>query len=200
MTKVGLYGGAFDPVHNGHIALAKAVVDYFNLNKLVFIPSKNPPHKKPHMACGTHRFNMLNLVANSLGESFSVSDTELVSDGVSYTFNTVSKWIEDNPLDDVYFISGSDIFVSVESWHRWQELLNIVKFIVVKRSGFGFDKMFSYIKSDFSEMINNGRLLLFDGDIDDISSSFLRGQGRFEPCFVPEAVLEYIKTYKLYEG
>ncbi len=200
LIKTGLFGGAFDPVHRGHTALARAVAEKFGLDRLVFIPTKNPPHKPPHRASASDRLNMLKLAVSGMGSLFSVSDTELVSPGVSYTYNTLEKWRADNPEDDIYFISGSDIFSTIESWFRWRDVLAAAKFIVVKRAGFGFDKMFSALKTDFSAEREKGRLLLYDADIADISSSFVRSGGRIDPCFVPEPVLEYIKSHKLYEG
>ena len=180
MMKVGLYGGAFDPVHNGHTDLAKAVVKEFALDKLIFIPSKNPPHKEPHKASAEDRLNMLNLVVRDMGRIFSVSDTELTSVGISYTFNTLYNWRCSNPSDDIYFICGSDIFSSIESWYRWRELFDMAKFIVVKRYGVGFDKMFSFIKNNLNNLINSGRLYLYDYDVIDVSSSFLRNKGIFD--------------------
>lgn len=199
--KTGLFGGAFDPVHKGHTALAEAVVSKFNLDRLVFIPTKNPPHKIQHRASCEDRLNMLMLALSDMGDLFSVSDMELKFSGVSYTYNTLQKWRADNPKDEVYFISGSDIFSTIESWFRWRDVLGLAKFIVAKRANFCFDKMFAAIKTDLSEEIRRGDIILYDTNIADISSSFVRdGKNVIDTCLVHESVLEYMRLHKLYEG
>lgn len=196
MKKIGLFGGAFDPVHIGHIDLAKVVLSEYNLDEVIFIPSKTPPHKQPHLASAIDRLNMMQIAIKKLENNFSVSDVEIKSNETSYTYNTVKKFLNDTT--EIYFICGSDIFATIETWHKWKELLNLVKFIVVERANFSFNKMLSTIDVNLDEKIEKRSIILLKKNIIDISSSILRKN--LDKSYLDEDVYKYIKSNKLYEG
>lgn len=196
MKKIGLFGGAFDPIHLGHTDLANAVLEEYNLDEVIFIPSKNPPHKMPHIASPVDRLNMISLAIKDMGSKFSISDSEILSENISYTYNTIQKY--NNKNVEIYFICGSDIFSTIETWYNWQNLLDEVKFIIVERANFTFEKMFSLINFNLNENIESNNILLFKKKIIDISSTKLRQH--IESQFFNKNVFEYIKLHKLYEG
>lgn len=206
--KIGVFGGAFDPVHIGHTALAEKIRSFFALDKLFFVPSEMPPHKSPHEANGIDRLTMLKIAAVKLGDGFEVSDFEINSSGVSYTFDTLSHFRDEYPDGELYFIAGSDIFSTIKSWKNWRELFGLAKFIIVKRVGNTFENMIEKIGGGIPEAVVIGegdevnekeRLILFDVDIPEVSSTFIRENIDGVFGLVDNAVLEYIKQNKLYK-
>lgn len=206
--KIGIFGGAFDPVHIGHTALAEKIRAIFTLDMLYFVPSEMPPHKLPHVASGMNRLTMLRIAAEQLGDRFAVSDFEIKSRGVSYTIDTLSHFRNEYPDGELYFIAGSDIFATIKSWKNWQQLLKLARFIIVKRVGASFDTMLEKIGGDIPEAVffhegnkntSNGRIILFDGEIPEVSSTNIRENISNAFGLVNKAVLEYIKENKLYK-
>lgn len=194
IMKIGIFGGAFDPVHMGHLNLAELVYGHFALDKLIFVPTKTPPHKGALKASATDRLNMLKLAIENYKENFFVSDIEINSPNVSYTYDTLMKMSKEYPQDELLFICGSDIFSSIESWYKWRGMFDIASFIVVKRSGMDFKEMFSNIHTDISSYIDKGKIVLFEADVMNISST----EVRLGKMVVSGAVLMYIDEHKLY--
>lgn len=206
--KIGVFGGAFDPVHIGHTALAEKIRSFFALDKLFFVPSEMPPHKSPHAAAGIDRLAMLKIAASKLGDGFEVSDFEINSRGVSYTFDSLSHFRREYPDGGLYFIAGSDIFSTIKSWKNWRELFGLAKFIIVKRVGVSFDEMLEKIGGGIPEAIlinEDGKfnakeqIILFDADIPEVSSTCIRENIDDAFGLVDNGVLEYIKQNKLYK-
>ena len=136
-----IFGGAFDPVHKGHIAIAQSAVKRFNFDKLLFMVSKEPPHKSNHTASFTHRLNMVKLALNGLGSKFDVTDIEAKLNDLSYTYNSLSALKEIYPNDNIYFLVGSDIFASIEKWYNYKKLFDLAYFIIGCRPGNSFKNM-----------------------------------------------------------
>lgn len=121
--------GTFNPPHKGHIELAKKVLEEFNFEKIIFVPSNVPPHKSEFIE-GIHRFNMLKLVEE---DKIKVSDIELKMETPSYTYKTVEKLLGDSKK--LNFIIGFDAFKNIETWKNPEYLKEKLHFIVLKRSG-----------------------------------------------------------------
>ena len=139
MKKIGIMGGTFDPIHVGHLMIAEAVWDEYNLEKVIFIPSANPPHKHDVLTSAKHRFNMT-LLATCSNPHFEVSTIEMDRVGPSYTIDTIKalkKMYGDDT--DFYFIIGADCIHELPTWHKIDELLKICKFIATKRPSYEFD-------------------------------------------------------------
>lgn len=205
--KIGLLGGAFDPLHNGHTMLAEKVYSSFSLDRLFFVPSKIPPHKFPHSASAAHRLEMLKTVLPLLSGNYGVLTFELDSPGVSYTVDTLKHMRRNYPEDEIYFIAGSDIFATIKSWRNWRELFSLAKFIVVRRAGVGFNEMFQKAGEDmrgkaisFKGCLHgeNGGIILYEDNIPDISSTRIRKNIDSAKALVNESVLSYIKKTGLY--
>ena len=149
MKKIGIMGGTFDPIHVGHLMIAEAVWDEYKLEKVLFIPSANPPHKHDVMTSARHRFNMT-LLATCSNPHFEVSSIEMDRTGPSYTIDTIKALKKIYGDDtDFYFIIGADCIHELPSWHKIDELLKICKFIATKRPSYKLD--LSIIAKEFSD-------------------------------------------------
>lgn len=137
MSKIGVMGGTFDPCHRGHINLALDAKKQANLDKVILMPAKIQPFKQDKdVTEAFHRVNMLKEAVKNI-EGLDVSTLEVDKDGISYTYETLEeiKAIcgEDS---DIYFISGTDAFLSMETWKQGDEMLQRNKFVVGVRPGY----------------------------------------------------------------
>ncbi len=138
--RVGLFGGTFNPVHNGHLQVAKEIKDGFPLDKIIFIPSAIPPHKETEtVANADDRMNMLRIALsdNSLfAHAFEISDVELKRNGPSYTIDTVHHYQSTMAGNkQFYLIMGRDAFFEIDTWKSYMDLFDIISFIVMSRPG-----------------------------------------------------------------
>ena len=141
-ARVGLLGGTFNPIHNGHLAIARRTRDALELDRLVFIPSGDPPHK-PHqdLAAATDRYEMVRLAILS-DPSLSISDIEIRRSGKSYSVDTVRHLQQEYGADTaLYFLIGLDAFVEFPTWHEPETLLNLCSFVVISRPGTTFQAL-----------------------------------------------------------
>jgi nicotinate-nucleotide adenylyltransferase len=142
---VALFGGTFDPVHAGHIAVAQAAQKRFHLDAIYFIPSSRPPHKaKPALTPFVHRYAMAALACSD-HPGFVLSLAEAPVDGaaphVFYTIDTVKRFHREHPDDKLYFIVGADQFLEIPTWKNYEALLDSCDFIVASRPGFRLDAL-----------------------------------------------------------
>lgn len=134
MTVTLLLGGTFDPVHMGHTASARAIMNLFGDCRMVLIPSKLPPHRNVPSASPEQRLEMLRL-ATSAEPSLECDDCELNREGHSYTFDTLVDYrtrIGDQPL---VFVMGFDAWVTLPTWHNWQDLCGLAHIAIMMRPG-----------------------------------------------------------------
>ena len=128
--RIGILGGTFNPIHLGHIELARTAYRELNLDKVWFMPSKNPPHKdNDSIASETDRVNMINLAIQDY-DYFEVSDIELKREGITYTSDTLEYLQEKYSEDTFYFIIGADSLINIEKWHRPDMLFRLTTFVV----------------------------------------------------------------------
>lgn len=194
-----IFGGAFDPVHKGHIAIAQSAVKRFNFDKLLFMVSKEPPHKSNHTASFTHRLNMVKLALNGLGSKFDVTDIEAKLNDLSYTYNSLSALKEIYPDDNIYFLVGSDIFASIEKWYNYKKLFDLAYFIIGCRPGNSFKNMIESVSDDIKKRIaDKDKIELFEIDSFYISSSEIRRGIKKYLEYLPSLVAEYIINNNLY--
>lgn len=134
--RVGILGGTFDPIHNGHLMTAEAVRDEYDMEKVLFIPAAQPPHKLGRKISSAEDRYMMTVLATCSNPYFEVSDIELRREGPSYTVDTVRALIRASGGDtDYYFIVGTDIIREIHTWERIEELLAICPFIAASRPG-----------------------------------------------------------------
>ena len=130
--RLALFGGTFDPIHCAHLTVALAAAETFSLDRVLFVPAANPPHKPSSLGASYEdRLRMVELACE--GEPrFEASRLEQGS-GKSYSIDTIEKVLA--PDRQVFFIIGSDAFAEIETWHRWQDVIRAVDSIVVTRPG-----------------------------------------------------------------
>lgn len=137
--RIGLFGGTFNPIHQCHLQIAKQTQSRLKLDRIIFIPSGDPPHKAPgSLAPAPHRIEMVRLaIANN--PTFTVSDVETSRSAKSYSIDTVQALrAECGPEAELFFIIGLDAFLEFPSWRQPKELLGLCHFVVVSRAGAAF--------------------------------------------------------------
>ena len=125
--KIGILGGTFSPIHDGHLRLARIYQQELGLEKMLLIPTYQPPHKQTdHLPDGEHRCRMAELASEGL-PGFEVSDIEIRRGGKSYTVDTLTELRELYPEGEFYLLTGSDMFCTVLDWHRGAELVKLAE-------------------------------------------------------------------------
>jgi nicotinate-nucleotide adenylyltransferase len=189
---IALFGGTFDPIHNAHLEIARAAADRFGLAKILFVPAGNPPHK-PGGATASYedRVRMAEL-ACAIDPRFEVSRIEapvVGNSARSYSITTIEKLqaLGFNPLS---FLIGADAFREIRTWHRWQDVVASVEFIVVTRPGASWETPPGAIVHELAGL-----------DLPVSSSDVRRNLTEGSACEpVPEAVLRYIREHGLYRS
>ena len=185
--RIGVLGGTFDPIHEGHLAAARAAIECANLDKVLVIPTAVPPHRPPAVAGAEDRLEMARL-ATSDDERFEVSDIELRRKGASFTVDTLRELHERHPDDQLFLILGWDAAKLLGTWHEPEEVRRLARVVVVTRPGSG-------VPATTTEMI------LCEKPTPDISGSALRRAIAHHETLggrVPEAVARYIAEKGLY--
>ena len=200
MRRIGILGGTFDPVHNGHIHLAEDAIREADLDEVVMIPAKIQPFKQDRKtASGEDRLQMIALAAGS-DSHITVSRFELLQEGVSYTYLTLRHMREVYNGDKLYFITGTDSLLKLDTWMNAEELLTNYAYIVGTRPGYRQDELEATMKNlrerFGTEIINLSRTQ------PDVSATEIRerlAKGQAVGDLVPEAVERYITEHGLYK-
>ncbi len=191
--KTGILGGTFDPPHLGHILLAQNAKEHLLLDRIVMLPSANPPHKNTHTS-GEHRLKMAELVAKEYG--FELCDSEYKKGTPSYTVETIDELKKIYSGDKLFFIIGGDSLMCFEKWYKWQELIKKCAFVVGARS----EEERAILKKIADEKIRdyNGEIYILESPAHEVSSTQIRnGENIGE---IPVCIRKYIKEHSLYEG
>ena len=134
MKKIGIYGGTFDPIHHGHLILAREAREVLGLEKLIFVPARIAPHKRAPFASAELRLSMLQAAVQ--GEAgLEVDDCELRRPPPSYTIDTVEEIQRRHDDAEIYYLIGEDNLTGLGNWRRFDELQKIVRFVVLDRTG-----------------------------------------------------------------
>lgn len=199
MNKIAIFGGTFNPVHNGHINLCNECQNIYNFDKILLIPTNIPPHKKPvDLASNQDRYNMLKL-AISGNDKFDVSEIEYKYDKKSYTINTVLSLKKQYPNSEFYFILGSDMLKTFNEWYRYEDILKEVKLVVGARHQKEFSELLD-IKSKFSNLAE--KIDIVNINVMEISSTMIREnitKNKDIKNLVDNKVLKYITEHNLYK-
>lgn len=132
--RIGVFGGTFDPVHNGHLKAAGDVGRRFGLDRILFVPSNIPPHKAGGQAPARDRLAMLELALRGRPR-FAASPLEIRAGGRSYSIRTLRRLRKIHPRARIFFIVGSDAFLEIRTWRQWRDVLDASQFIVMTRPG-----------------------------------------------------------------
>jgi nicotinate-nucleotide adenylyltransferase len=197
--RVGLMGGTFDPIHNGHLIAAEEARWQAGLEKIIFVPTGQPPHKEREPAANPwHRYLMTALAVNS-NPYFQVSSVEIERTGPSYTVDTLKAFAKLYPGAEIFFITGSDAILEIATWKDVQQLLSLCRFIAAVRPRYGLDVLrekLSLLPLKWQE-----RILCLEVPGLDISSTEIRKrirEGRPVKYLLPESVEDYIRKNGLY--
>ena len=195
--RIGIFGGAFNPVHNGHLHLAESYLDAVKLDKIIFVPTSVPPHKTADgLVSGEHRIKMLRL-ATQKNKKYEISDIEFWRDGKSYTYDTIKALQSVFPNDKFYLIVGSDQYLYFENWYKADEILRMVTLISAARERSEYEKMLAFRDKN----ANLKKSVISQFDVLEISSTDIRlrvKNGESISDLVPAAVANYIKEHGLY--
>jgi nicotinate-nucleotide adenylyltransferase len=210
---IGLMGGTFNPVHLAHLRIAEEARESFGLDRVIFIPAADPPHKPLAGAVSfAQRCEMVRL-AIAGNPSFELSDIEGKREGKSYSIDTIGYFHAQRPADQLFFIIGSDSFFEIGLWHRYAEIFRLCNLIVVERPGRPVaDPLAALpvaIRGEFGYTSGSYRLQHESGQFEhflkgcplDISSTGIRhlvATGRSVTYLVPSAVEAYIKNQRIY--
>ncbi len=202
--RVALFGGTFDPVHRGHLAIAKAAADAFGLERVWFAPAGRQPLKPEGTPTAfADRVAMVRL-ACGVDARFEVSEVDAPQEDGSpnYTVDTVARLIEQGTGERLFVLVGADSFLDLPRWHEPERLLGLAEWIVVSRPGFSLHKA-GQLSASQQSFVAQGRVHLLESVHEDISATELRTRlEQREDChaLVPEAVLGYIREHGLYRA
>ena len=202
MKKVGIMGGTFDPIHIGHLILGENAYQQLGLDRVVFMPSGNPPHKRDRegRASDEQRMDMVKLAIAS-NTHFKFSSMEMNEDGYSYTYLTLEKLNEKHPDTRYYFIIGADSLFDFKGWRNPQRICDACTLVVATRnhtSDEELDKAIEDVRQTFGADI-----VKLNTENIDVSSHQLRdwiAAGKTVKYYAPDEVINYIKSYHVYDG
>lgn len=217
MKRIAFYGGSFDPLHNGHLTIARALSEQFNLDEFVFIPAFHAPHKKDKKPTSPfHRFAMLALATND-ETKIEVSKMELDVPERPYTVETLERLKNELPETQIFFVMGADSWQEITTWREWKKVLTIVNIIVVTRPDYeiGFAHVTNEIRKRIVDLrkiekekkskIQNlkSKIYITDAVQIDISATEIRqkikdGASDWQQD-VPQAVAKYVEKYQIYK-
>ena len=213
MKKIAFYGGSFDPVHNGHLTIARKLTEVFAFDEFVFIPAFHAPHKldrKPTSAF--HRFAML-AVSTANDSKIKVSTIEVEAPEKPFTIETQTKLKTELPDVEIFFVIGADSWNEIDTWRDWERVLTTTNIVVVTRPD--YELTFSQVTEEIRQRIvdlrgkkefripnSEFRIYLTDAVQMDVSATEIRQMIRDEKSgwreFVPQTAADYIEKYGLY--
>ena len=183
MLKIGIYGGTFDPIHHGHLILAREARERLGLDKLIFVPARIAPHKRAPFASAELRLSMLRAAVEG-EKGLEVDDCELRRAPPSYTIDTVESVQRREPGAEIYYLIGEDNLAGLGNWRQFDRLQKIVRFVVLDRTGAEATHGYPVIARKI-----------------DISATGIRkrvASGQSIRYLVPESVEEIIRRNNLY--
>jgi nicotinate-nucleotide adenylyltransferase len=195
--RLGVMGGTFDPIHNGHLVAASEVASLFHLDEVVFVPSGQPWQKKRAVSAGEDRY-LMTVIATAANPRFSVSRVDIDRGGSTYTKDTLRDLQALNPDSELYFITGADALSSILSWHDLEELFALAKFVGVSRPGYELGREHL---SDVLAGLPDDALTLVEIPALAISSTDCRlraEESRPLWYLVPDGVVQYVSKRDLY--
>ncbi len=216
-SRLGIFGGTFNPVHYGHLRAAEEVREAFGLERVYLVPSARPPHKgEGGLAPAGHRLDMVRRAVRGNPGLYGCS-YECRKPGPSYSIETLSWFHRRHPAAELFFIMGWDAWLEIDSWHSCRELFTLANFIVISRSGcqpwleagpeelfpFALKDLFCYENRSCYQAGSGKKLYFFAVSRLDVSASRIRREaaaGRSLRYLLPDSVIGYIDSHQLYRG
>jgi nicotinate-nucleotide adenylyltransferase len=184
---VGILGGTFDPVHNAHLAMARAALAHLSPETILFIPTGNPPYRKPPVASAEHRLAMLRLAVQE-NPKFRIDERELSPGATGYTVDTLKALRADSPGTRLLLLMGSDQYSKLAFWHQPDEVARLAEIVVFARPGWKIA----------GNNVKTVPMPPLDESASEIRARAARGEGL--TALVPAAVENYIVRNGLYRG
>ncbi len=198
-SKIAVMGGTFDPIHYGHLVTAEAVMHEYQIDRVLFIPSGQPPHKAGKTVTAAEHRYLMTLLATETNPQFFCSRIEIDRQGYTYTIDTIQQLKKMNPETDIYFITGADAFSEILTWKDPELLLSSCHFVAATRPGYSRKQAAPQIEAIMNRHKNT--LHYLEVPALTISSSDIRkrvSEGRPIKYLLPEAVETYIEKHGLY--
>lgn len=209
---LGLFGGTFDPIHNGHLRLAEEARAALALSEVCFIPAGTPPHRDTPQTPANHRLEMVRR-AIAGNPAFSCDDAEVRSEGRSYTVLTLERLRAQHGKRPLVLLLGADAFLGLAGWHRWEEITRLAHIAVADRPGHRADALPPALHAALGEHISQdterlrtspaGEVVRFDMTPLAISATEIRAmlRNRRSPRYLlPDSVVDYIAAHSLYSS
>jgi nicotinate-nucleotide adenylyltransferase len=201
VSRLGLYGGSFDPIHRGHVEPVLEAARQLELDRVIYLPTAHPPHKPgERFAPPARRLAMVEL-AIAEHPLLAVSDYEL-GDEPSYTIDTLEHFARAEPDATLYLLIGSDSLAAIAAWRRWRDLFAAARVAVLDRPGWPRDRVLARLPPEVAVRVANAEIAWIDHRPIDVSATEIRRRLRAgEPVpddWVPAAVLEYAVRHRLY--
>jgi nicotinate-nucleotide adenylyltransferase len=200
--RIGLYGGSFNPIHCGHLIIARAVAEKLALARVIFLPSATPPHKEGEaLVDARHRAEMVKLAI--AGDAlFDFSDFDLTRSGPSYTIETVAHFKQTLPAEtELFWIIGADWLMELDTWYKAAELVDACTFVTAARPGWDRPNLSKLSAKLSAAQIARLREHILDTPRIDISATDIRARvaaGKSIRYLVPESVQAYVELLRLY--
>jgi nicotinate-nucleotide adenylyltransferase len=197
--KIGIFGGAFNPIHNGHLLLAEQAREQCELDEVWFVPTRIPPHKTAdNLSSGPNRLEMIRLATAGM-PAFKASSIELERNEVSWTVDTLSRFNEKRPDDELFFMIGADSLRDLLTWKEPEKIVGLATIIAVNRGP--VDDNFKESLEALSESIR-ARIQLVSIPGIDISSTDIRERvrdGKSIRFLVPRSIERYLLEHGLFK-
>ncbi|MDO5076112.1 nicotinate-nucleotide adenylyltransferase [Corynebacterium sp.] len=194
LRRVGIMGGTFDPIHNGHLVAGSEVADRFGLDLVVFVPTGQPWQKADReVTAAEHRY-LMTVIATASNPSFQVSRVDIDRGGPTYTVDTLHDLRRVYPDAELYFITGADALAKIVTWRDWEQMFELAHFVGVTRPG--------YELSHDLPVKQGSRVSLVEIPAMAISSTDCRARAAAaRPVWylVPDGVVQYIAKHRLYQ-
>ena len=189
-------GGTLNPVHVGHLVIAEAALQLKGLDRVIWVPAGDPPHKDDRdLAAQEHRYAMT-LLATATNPRFEVSRLELDRQGPSYSLLTIQHFRKEVGPDDLFFITGADTVLELKTWHRHEEVIRSCRFLAASRPGHDLSRLSDVLPPEYVERIEELPAPALEISSTDIRRRLREDQGvRY---LVPEPVEAFIRKHRLY--
>lgn len=211
MHSIAIFGGTFDPIHNGHLQTSLNIQAHFKFNSYVFLPCKVSPLKHSTIASDLQRIKMIELAIKNYAD-FKLDLREIERNSPSYMVNTLESFRREYPNSSITLIIGYDAFIALPHWHQWEKLITLAHILVIKRNQFARQKKAKLLRAFLDKhqseqktpILNQkfGTVILFDAGHYEISSTFIREEikrNKEITLKAPDEVIQYIKDEGLYQ-
>ena len=202
MTKLGLFGGSFDPIHNGHLHIARAFADELGLDNVIFLPAGEPYHKTAPRTPATRRLAMVE-AAIAGDVRFAASDVDMVRDGATYSVDTVQIFRQHFADAELWWLMGMDSLLQLHTWKNWRTFARLTHITVAARAGQSLGHAPRELHAWLGQALQDGSLKTLSAPLRDVSSSAIRQRvaaGESVGDEVPAAVGRLIEGWGLYRG